>query len=342
MFAFSALTRLRLSASLLLCGLAGLPLVAGAEVATREFCVWDPIGSGGPVVTMVQGVKPKALEWGASLNIRAYTDEKIAANDFKAGKCDAVLLTEVSAREFNRFTGTLGAVGAIPTSTELRTLLDTLAQPSAAQLMKDGKYEIAGILPIGSVFIYVRDRSVDSVEEFQGKKMAVFDNDPVAVNMVRRVGGSVVGASLSSFAGYFNNGGVDIIFAPAVAFETMELYRGIEPNGGILSFPLLHTSMQIVINAEQFPETFGQQLRNHVHSQFDEMLARVHEAEQAIPQRYWVSIPAERHEEYSEFMRQSRISLMNDGLYDSRALKVMKRVRCRHSPTAGECTTNEE
>ena len=58
--------------------------------------------------------------------------------------------------------------------------------------------------------------------------MAVFDNDPVAKTMVRRVGGSVVGASPSSFAGYFNNGSVDIIFAPAVAFDTMELYRGIE------------------------------------------------------------------------------------------------------------------
>jgi hypothetical protein len=328
--------------------LLAIPFAAAAVAAppaalpSRTFCAWDPVGANGPIVSLVREIKPRALGWGADLDVLAYTDERIAANDFKAGKCDVVLLTEVAVREFNHFTGTLGAVGAIPSVEELRTLLSTLAEPKAKQLMVEGKYEIAGILPIGSVFIYVRDRSVDSVEKFQGKKMAVFDNDPIAMNMVRRVGGSVVGASLSSFAGYFNNGGVDIIFAPAVAFDTMELYKGIEPSGGILSFPLLHTSMQIVINSQRFDENFGQQMRTYVHSKFDEMLEVVHAAEESIPKRYWVDIPQQRHDDYNRFMRESRISMMNEGLYDSRALKVMKKVRCRHSPQAGECSTSEE
>lgn len=331
-----------LRCALLLC----CPVFAWAtgsdDLPLRSFCSWDPVGAGGPVVSMVREMEPKAIGWGARLQVKVYTDEGIAANDFKAGKCDIVLLTEVAVREFNHFTGTLGAVGAIPSVEELRTLLTTLAQPKAKPLMVEGRYEVAGILPIGSVFIYVRDRNVDSVEKFQGKKMAVFDNDPVAMNMVRRVGGSVVGASLSSFAGYFNNGGVDIIFAPAVAFDTMELYKGIEPSGGILSFPLLHTSMQIVLNNERFGADFGQQMRSHVHSKFDEMLQVVSAAEEAIPKRYWVDIPQQRHDEYSRFMRESRISMMNEGLYDSRALKVMKTVRCRHAPQAGECSTAEE
>ncbi|MBK8973333.1 MAG: hypothetical protein IPM37_18980 [Hahellaceae bacterium] len=327
--------------------LCALPLMLGAEVTlaevpTRTFCSWDPVGANGPLVTMVNEMKPKALAWGANLDVKAYTDEKIASNDFKAGACDAVLVTEVMAREYNRFTGTLGAVGAIPGEDELRSLLTTLSDPKAKPLMREGKYEIGGIVPIGAVFIFVRDRNVDSVEKFQGKKMAVFDNDPVAKTMVRRVGGSVVGASLSSFAGYFNNGSVDIIFAPAVAFDTMELYRGIEGGGGILSFPLLQTSMQIVVNAERFDENFGQNMRSWIHSQLDTILERVHTAEKTIPSKYWVSIPETRHDEYSQFMRESRISLMNDGLYDQKALQVMKRVRCRHAPQAGECSTNDE
>lgn len=319
-----------------------LSFASQAEVEKRKFCVWDPVGSTGPVITMVRELKPRAIGWGVELDLLAYTDEKIAANDFRAGACDAVLLTGVTVREFNAFTATLGAVGAIPGTRELRTLLDTLSQPQAERLMQEGQYEVAGILPIGSVFIYVRDRNIDSVEKFQGRKMAVFDNDPVAMNLVRRVGGSVVGASLSSFAGYFNNGSVDIIFAPAVAFDTMELYRGIEPDGGILAYPLLHTSMQIVINRDRFPEGFGQLMRRDVHSRFDDMLAVVRTAEEAIPSDYWVSIPPERHDEYNEFMRQSRISLMSEGLYDAKALKVMKKVRCRHEPQAGECVTSEE
>ena len=172
----------------------------------------DPVGSAGPVVGLVRNAQPALMAIGVRLNIQAYTDENIAANDFKGGKCDGVLITEVNARQFNSFTGTLGAIGAIPGDKELKTLLTTLAQPKAAQLMRQGPFEVAGILPIGSVFIFVRDRSVDTVEELQGKKMAVFENDPVAMNMVRRIGGSVVGSSLANFSGQFNNGSVDVIF----------------------------------------------------------------------------------------------------------------------------------
>ncbi|WP_020409072.1 putative solute-binding protein [Hahella ganghwensis] len=319
-----------------------IPAGASAEIPSRHFCVWDPVGAGGPVVTMMNDAKPKSLAWGVNLELEAYTDDKIAANDFKAGKCDAVLVTEVTARQFNSFTGTLGAVGAIPGQRELKTVLSTLSAPKAAKLMREGRYEVAGIIPVGSVFIFVRDRAIDNIEKFQGKKMAVLDNDPVAVNMVRRVGGSVVGASLSNFAGYFNNGGVDIIFAPAVAYETLELYKGVGEEGGILTYPLLHTSMQILIAWEQFPEGFGQEMRRYVQSRFDEMVNMVQTAEAAIPQQYWVSIPAEKQDQYDEFMRDSRISLMNDGLYDARALKLMKKVRCHHEPTAGECVTSLE
>ncbi len=310
--------------------------------STRTFCVWDPVGAGGPVMRMVRDSTPKALTWGIAWKLEAYTDDKIAANDFKAGKCDAVLLTEIAVREFNGFTGTLGAIGAIPGHTELKTLMATLAKPKAAKLMIEGNYEVAGIVPIGSVFIFVRDRALDSLDKFQGKKMAVLNNDPVGVNMVRKVGGSVVGASLSSFAGFFNNGSVDMIFAPAVAYETMELYKGVGQQGGIISYPLLHTSMQIVIHRDKFPETFGQQMRSYVHSRFDEMATVVKAAEKSIPESNWVSIEPTQRTDYDRFMRESRIALMNDGLYDARALKLMKKVRCHHQPAAGECTSNEE
>ncbi len=313
-----------------------------AEIPTKQFCVWDPVGAGGPVVTLMNDAKPKSLAWGVSLELQPYTDDKVAANDFKAGKCDAVLVTEVTARQFNSFTGTLGAVGAIPGQRELKTILSTLASPKAAKLMRDGHYEVAGILPVGSVFIFVRDRHIDNIEKFQGKKMAVLDNDPVAVNMVRRVGGSAVGASLSNFAGYFNNGGVDIIFAPAVAYETLELYKGVGENGGILAYPLLHTSMQILIAWEEFPEGFGQEMRSYVQSRFDEMVNMVKSAEASIPKEYWVNIPADRQNQYDDFMRESRIAMMNDGLYDARALKLMRKVRCHHEPTAGECVESQE
>lgn len=312
------------------------------DISERTFCVWDPVGSGGPIVSMVKGLIPKSLGWGVKLNIEAYTDEKVAANDFKGEACDAVLLTDVSIRDFNRFTSTYNAVGAIPSEEELKTLLTTLSSPKAAKLMKQDQYEIAGIFPIGSVFIFVRDKAIDNVEQFQGQKMAVLNEDPVAANMVRRVGGSVVPSSLASFAGMFNNGSVDIIFAPAVAFNTMELYKGLEPSGGILEYPLLQTSLQLVIHHKKFPKGYGQKLRSYSLSKLDNMLEVVHTAENDIPKKYWINIAENDKSQYTDYMRTARISLRDEGYYESKALKLMRKVRCKHTPTHGECATKLE
>ncbi len=322
-----------------------MTLVTGgafAQAQSRSFCVWDPVGASGPMVMLVNGIRPRALGWGVAFSIKTYTDEKLASNDFKAGRCDAVLLNEMMVREFNHFTGTLGAIGAVPGMQELRMLLTSLAQPTAGHFMIDGDHEIAGIVPIGPIYLYVRDRSIDSLEELRGKRIAVFENNQVALNMVNRVGGTVVSATLSSFAGYFKEGHVDIVLAPVMSFEALELYNGMKKSGGILAFPLLQSSMQIVINRSRFDADFGQRLRTYVQSNFEEAMAEVSKAKSAIPNRYWVNMIGTKQDEYNGFLRESRISLMQEGLYDSRALHIMKRVRCHYNPHADECLTGEE
>ncbi|UZE95292.1 putative solute-binding protein [Alkalimarinus alittae] len=312
------------------------------KILERTFCVWDPVGAGGPIVSMVKQLIPKSLGWGVKLNIEAYTDEKVAANDFKGEACDAVMLTDVSVRDFNKFTATVNAVGAIPGELELRTLLTTLSSPKAAKFMRQDNYEIAGILPLGPVFIFVRDKGVDNVEHFQGQKMAVLNGDPTATKMVRRVGGSPVAASLSSFAGMFNNGSVDIIFAPAVAFNTMELYKGLEEGGGILNYPLLHTSLQVVIRHSVFPEGYGQKLRSYSISRLDNMLDIIKTAHGEIPTKYWINVAEADMNTYNEYMRDSRLSLRDEGLYEPKALTLMRKVRCKHTPSQGECASKVE
>ena len=83
--------------------------VVQADMMDRTFCVWDPVGANGPLFNVMKSAKPSAMKWGINLELKAYTDEKIAAEDFKAGQCDSVLLTGTRAREFNKFTGSLEA-----------------------------------------------------------------------------------------------------------------------------------------------------------------------------------------------------------------------------------------
>lgn len=165
-----------------------------AELLKKSFCIFDPIGANGPLYSVMKSAKPAAMKWGVDLELRAYTDEKIAADDFKAGQCDSVLLTGTRARDFNNFTGSLEALGGIPGDEEMKMMLSTLNTPKAAQLLTNGNYEVAGILPAGAVYLFLRDRNVDSVEELQGKKVATLDYDKASVTMVRHVGASVVGA----------------------------------------------------------------------------------------------------------------------------------------------------
>ena len=315
---------------------------ATAKPVERTLCIWDPVGHSGPVENLFQEAQIKALEWGVKLKLSVYTDESVAANDLKGGVCDGAVLTDDTVRQLNSFTGTLGAIGAIKSQREMNLLIRSLASPKAAPLLKQGPYEVAGILPIGQVYIFVHHRSTDTIEAMQGKRMTVLNGDPVALNMIHRVGGSAVNASLSTFAGLFNNDSVDIIFAPLVAYQSMELYKGLDKKGGILSYPLLYTSLQVVLRWKRFPKDFGLHMRQYLAGKLPTMDKTLKKARAQIPDHYWVSIPKADQQKYTAFMRSSRIDLMHKGLYNAKALHLMKEVRCHFHPDAGECADNQE
>ncbi|MFE8070175.1 DUF6091 family protein [Marinobacteraceae bacterium S3BR75-40.1] len=308
-----------------------------ADLPKRSFCVFDPVGANGPLFNVMKSAKTEAMKWGVDLEMRAYTDEKIAAEEFKAGQCDSVLLTGTRAREFNNFTGSLEAIGAIPGEKEMRMVLQTLNQPKAADLLTNGKYEVAGILPAGSIYLFMRDRSINTVEELQGKKIATLDYDNAAVTMVRHVGASVVGANSANFAGKFNNGSVDLCYAPAVAYSPLELYKGVKPNGGIYNYRIGQMNFQIIINKDRFPENYANQARDYAMSRIDEAYEIISKAESEIEPELWIQPTEQQLQDYDKMLREVRISLRDEGTYNAKALRLMRVVRCKKDPTRGEC-----
>ncbi len=315
---------------------------ANAEMAKRSFCIFDPIGANGPLFSVMKSVKPSAMKWGVDLELRAYTDEKIAAEDFKAGQCDSVLLTGTRAREFNKFTGSLEALGAIPGEAEMKMMLETLNQPKAASLLQNGNYEVAGILPAGAIYLFLRDRKVDSVEKLQGKKIATLDYDKASLTMVRHVGAAVVGSSSANFAGKFNNGSVDAAYAPAVAYTPLELYKGVGTEGGVFDYKLGQMNFQIIIHTDRFTEGFGQKVREYAATRYEEAYDIVRKAEAEIKQESWMRPKPEDVAGYDKMLREVRISLRDEGVYDEKALNVMRKIRCKTNPTSAECAENRE
>ena len=312
------------------------------EVIKRSFCVFDPVGANGPLFELMQSARPMALERGVELDMRAYTSEKIAAEEFRNGQCDSVLLTGTMARDFNRFTGSLEAMGAIPGEEEMRMLMQVLSQDNARQYLQTDKYEVVGVLPAGAVYLFLDDRAIDTVEDLQGKRIATLDHDKASITMVRHVGASVVGSSTSNFSGRFNNGSVDAAYAPAVAYEPLELYKGLANNGGIIRTPMIQLTFQMVIRHKRFPDGFGQKVRELAHSKMGYAMQYVHMTEKKIPEKHWVELPLREVAGMAEIMRQSRIKLRDEGVYDGMMLSIMRKIRCQRDPRHFECVDKLE
>lgn len=319
-----------------------LTLASHALAAKQALCVWDVAGTQGDVYNMMKDYRLAAARWGADLELRPYTDEKIASEDFKAGQCDAVVMTGLRGRQFNSFTGSLDSLGSMPTYQHVHKVLATLAKPNAAQLMVSGNYEVAGILPMGAAYLFVNDRSINNVGKLSGKKIAVLDYDKAQAKMVQKVGAQPVASDITNFAGKFNNGSVDIIGAPAAAFKPLELFKGLGSRGAIVQFPLVQISLQMFIRKDRFPDGFGQKSREYVFGQYDRAINLVNTAEREIDKKYWMQVPAADQERYVQMIRESRISLTNEGIYDKRTMKLLKQVRCSITPAEAECSQNLE
>lgn len=307
----------------------------------KVFCVWDPVGRNGPVMSFYSDLIPKAQSWGLNIRFVAYTDESVAANDFKAGRCEAVLLTSIMARQFVKFAGTMDAIGAILSEKGLAILLGTLTKPISGNLMTEGNYEVVATFPVGSMFAFVNDRSIQSIADFSGKKIGILNDDPQAKKFSDLAGTSPVNVSLATFAGQFNNGNLDIVLMPALAYNTFELYHGLGEKGGIINYRLYYGMLQTVIKKGMFPEDFGHKMRNYILTRLEAIEKMVNDAEAEIPQKYWIEISQFTKDEIDHFSKRVRMSLKDDGVNDPTALKLLWKIRCREDRSRGECSRPE-
>jgi len=308
---------------------------------TKTICTWDPVGKNGPVMTFYSDLVPKAIAWGLDLKLVAYTDEKVAANDFKAKVCEGVLVTAILGRQFVPFGGTLDAIGGITTDTGLARVLKTVANPKAAKLLTNGEYELVGSFPVGTLFAFVNDKSIDTVAEFSGKKISVLNEDPQTLKLANMAGASPVGTSLATFSGQFNNGNIDILFMPALAYNTFELYHGLGDKGGILDYRLFYGMLQTVTRKAEWPDDFGVKMREYVLSRLKDINKMVSDAEAEIPAKYWIKTSDETKKELKKFSREIRLALKTEGKLDPKALKLLWKIRCSEDPSASECATPE-
>lgn len=329
----------------------GLP-PAFVKPVKISICFYDMQGSTGEFYSRAKDLGLIARRWNIIADFKVMAEENQVAESFKAGKCDAAVLSTLRAKEFNKFMGSSDAVGAIPTYQHMRLLLRTLFDPKLEQLTISEPYQIVSIFPVGAQYLHIKDRSIENIHDLAGKKVSVINWGRSLADATQKMGLMPVASDVGQFTKPFNSGEVDALVAPAMVYWPYELKQGLGDKGGIYSTPVAQMTASLVINRDLLKKK-APDIDNRVAaframtSQFmDEMLDRIFhtidKTEKDVPKKYWMILEPQNEQKYEEALRQARIQLTKEGVYDPKMMKVLKKIRCKVEPNAAECSNNDE
>lgn len=320
----------------------GLDQMPPGERLHRKICIWDIVGRHGPVFSAAQEQRALALEYGVNLEMIPFTSETVVVEELKAGRCDAALMSGLRARTFNLYTGTIDAIGAVPNAEHMRVLLQVLSHPRQAGKMVNGEYVVMGVYPAGGAYIFVNDKRISTLANAAGKRVAVLDYDKTQANMVAAIGATPIATDIVSAPNKFNNGLIDVLPAPLVAYEPLELYRGMGKNGGIVDYPLTQLTMQLIGRVDKFPNEVAQLVREASFESFEQILERLAQEEDRVPEHWWIPIPDDEKREYELMMSTARLSLRDENYYDPEMLTLQRKIRCKFDASRAECSNPTE
>ncbi|WP_407306941.1 putative solute-binding protein [Acinetobacter sp.] len=314
--------------------------------AKQNICVFDLLGKAGESYKLIEEWALASKNWGADVNLVAYQEEFKVDQDFKAGKCDAFYMTSMRARAYNKFAGSIDALGGVPSNhiaqKAISFVLDKRNKKRLVSNIGNEKYEVAGIGQIGPAYLFVRDKSINSIEKAAGKKFAILHYDQAQKIIVERIGAVPVMADISNFVKKFNNGEVDMIAAPAYAFKPLEIYKGLGTTGTMINFPVVNVTADLIIRPDKFPQGFADQSRTWFIQQLPKSFAMVKRLEAGIPTKYKMNLSKEDHEKYQKLLRDGRIDLTKQGIYETTMMTVLKKSRCIVERTNFECSLSGE
>ncbi len=281
------------------------------------------------------------------ITLKVYSDERILSEDFKYNRCDGAGISNLRAKQFNSFVGSIDAIGAVLSYKELASVIELLAKPQFDSKMVNQDYEVVGIVPLGAAYIMVNDRNINTLPKAAGKRVAVFQFDKTQQKLVQNIGAQPVSVDLTSVGSKFNNGEVQIMAAPALLFEPLELQKGMtdkagNTKGGIIRFPLIQVTGTLVMHRNKFPAGMGSIAREIISKQVQPAFDFVDRVENKIPKKYWVELNESDKPGYIRLMREARIDLTKQGYYDQDMMRILKKIRCMHNPSSYECALKDE
>ncbi|MED5238869.1 MAG: putative solute-binding protein [Pseudomonadota bacterium] len=312
------------------------------EPFKRHICLWDLSGKSGPIFNGATNLRLDLIRYNMDISLEAFTNEGVLAASLKNGHCDAALMSGFRARQFNRFSGTIDAIGALPDLEHMKILLRTLAHPNLDKYMVSNKYQTLAVTPAGAAYLFVDDKRMNSLAQAAGKKVAVLDFDPGQSRLVTHIGAAPVSTTMATAPNLFNNGTVNILPAPLIAYEVLELYKGMDPDGGIVDYPIVQLTAQLIAHTDRFPPAIAALIREVAADSFSSIQTALEREAGEIPAHWWIDVSTSNRQEYDSMMRAARLKLRESGYYDATMLSIMKRIRCNQAPQRPECSQETE
>ncbi|ERS03232.1 RND transporter [Acinetobacter sp. COS3] len=316
------------------------------QTNAARVCVFDLLGKSGEAYQVMEEWALMAKTWRTDIDLVSYQNEAQAEKDFEQGKCDGVYMTSMRARSYNKFAGSVDAIGAVPSyaiaQKAISFALDKRNRHRLSSKIGNQSFEVAGISQIGLAYIYVKDKKLNTIEQIKGKKFAVLGYDEAQKIVVKSLGGQAVLSDISDIAKKFNNGQADIMAAPAYAYKPLELDKGLGNDGAIITFPAVNMTMDLIIRPDKFSSNFGENSRAWFLSRLKSNFAVIQRIEAGLPAKYKINLSNEDKTRYQQILREARMGLTKRGIYDATMMSVLKRARCTVERTNFECSLGGE
>lgn len=217
--------------------------------AKQEICVFDLLGKAGESYKLIEEWKLASKTWQGDVELIAYQDEQKAEQDFDAGKCDGVYMTSMRARKYNKFAGSIDAVGAVTSNAiaqkAISYVLDKRNKSRLTATVNGEKYEVAGIIEVGLAYILCGINELIRQKK-RKEKIRLFALRSGTKTIVESLDLIAVPSDISDFVKKFNSGQVDVIAAPAYAYKPLEISKGLA-NGALFNFPVVNITGDLII-----------------------------------------------------------------------------------------------
>ncbi len=324
--------------------------IAHAAESKVTLCIFDPTGQNGYAYGYAKDYVLQAPRFGLHnpIEIKIYTNEALVVTDFKTGRCDAAIMSNFRARQFNSYTGSLDAIGALVSNKDLSSALQVLSSKALAPKMSQGGYEVLGIIPIGAAYMMVDDRRINTISKVKDSKVGVFNLDQSINKLAQKVGAQPVPMNLATIATAFNTHKVNVLSVPAVAFKPFELATGMVAadggvKGGVIRFRMAQITAAFIVHKNKLPNPeVNQKIREYIYSQIGTAYRFIDNAEKGIDDKYWLDLSPADQQSNLVLMRNTRIEMTKEGLYDKNMMHLLKNVRCKTTPKNAECALNDE